>query len=85
MMEMAVDVCLPNMLLPPCFVKQDLFTVIQNNKYFNAHHIYFSPKEYTPDTSQGRKNLCGMICSGLPMMVLMLLTFGRVNVITCRA
>jgi hypothetical protein len=54
-MDMDVDICLPNMTLPFCFAKQDLCTVIQNNRFSDAR-IYFSPTKYTP-SDEGRKNL----------------------------
>jgi hypothetical protein len=54
-MDMVVDVCLPSTILPFHFAKQDLCTVIQNNKNSNAR-IYFPPTKFTLD-SQGRKNL----------------------------
>jgi ABC-type arginine transport system permease subunit len=74
MMEMAVDVCLPNMLLPPCFVKQDLFTVIQNLTS-TPMLASTSPPRSTPLTVKGERTYV-MICRGLPMMVTMLLAFG---------
>jgi hypothetical protein len=54
-MDMEVDICLPNTILPFYFAKQDLCTVIQNNKNLNAC-IYFPLAKYTLE-SQGRKNL----------------------------
>jgi hypothetical protein len=54
-MDMEVDVCLPNTILPFCFAKQDMCTIIQNNRFSDAR-IYFSPTKYTPD-EEGRKNL----------------------------
>jgi hypothetical protein len=46
-MEMEVDIPLPFMSFQPFFVKQDICTIIHNNRILKAL-IYFSPK-YTLD------------------------------------
>jgi hypothetical protein len=55
MMEMEVKLCESNLFLtPPCYAKQNLCRLIQNNRYCNAV-IYFS-SNYTPD-KPGRQAL----------------------------
>jgi hypothetical protein len=53
-MEMEVELHLPNSFLPPGYFKQDMCTLIQNTKLSQAL-LYFPPK-YTPD-KKGRQDL----------------------------
>jgi hypothetical protein len=64
-MEMdEVELCESNSFLtPPCYAKQDLCRLIQNNRYCNAV-IYFS-SQYTPD-KPGRQALFDDLYYGLP-------------------
>jgi hypothetical protein len=53
-METKVELCVSNSFVAPGYFKQDLCTLIQNNKLLKAL-LYFPPK-YTPD-KKGRQDL----------------------------
>jgi hypothetical protein len=52
--ETKVELCVSNSFVAPGYFKQDLCTLIQNNKLLKAL-LYFPPK-YTPD-KKGRQDL----------------------------
>ena len=56
-MEMEVELCLSNSFdTPPCYMKQDLFQLIQNYKDSRPKAVIYFSSKYTPD-EKGRKAL----------------------------
>ncbi len=71
--ELAVDLHLPLMSFPSCFVKHDICSVIYNNILLSKALIYFLLK-YTLDDKVGREELY----SDLPLLGVTALSCGAV-------